>query len=389
MIDEMARGNPDRLLDVPLQLDLAPAAFQCLMSLGAIGPAHIAVQSIERLCVQALGVEGKIRALDPHRYDNLLDYAVTQQSLFGSACTHLMHGQGRAASLASAGGAAQQHDASNPAVFLARCNSGQHHPRTVIRAMPAADVYGGAQLTGLLNFFDAALARADAVIYRPAEGRVVILADCAFDGMMLGAGAMVCEHLMRLTGFEKPIDVDGAQHLLDMDDAALQAWLREHPLIESAVRRTIFSHTPAPLLFAISPTQPVCRASWSSCSLQRMGASVGIWGTRLWRPRARIATLPGASPTCSNIRAGCRRVIGYLRREWTWAHRYVRGVACAASRRCERVVTELRNIYRSGATKGVYMYGQTAQEGAYTGGVALQKGNLLLGGLCPTGAEGV
>ena len=264
MIDEMARGNPDRLLDVPLQLDLAPAALQCLMSLGAIGPAHIAVQSIERLCVQALGVEGKIRALDPHRYDNLLDYAVTQQSLFGSACTHLMHGQGRAASLASAGGAAQQHDASNPAVFLARCNSGQHHPRTVIRAMPAAVVYGGAQLTGLLNFFDAALARADAVIYRPAEGRVVILADCAFDGMMLGAGAMVCEHLMRLTGFEKPIDVDGAQHLLDMDDAALQAWLREHPLIESAVRRTIFSHTPAPLLFATSPTQRV------SCQLEFM-----------------------------------------------------------------------------------------------------------------------
>ena len=78
-------------------------------------------------------------------------------------------------------------------------------------------------------------------------------------------------------------------------------------------------------------------------------------------------------------------MIGYLRREWTWAHRYVRGVACAASRRCERVVTELRNIYRSGATKGVYMYGQTAQEGAYTGGVALQKGK---GGLWPALGEG-
>ena len=195
-IAALAAGNPQRLLELPLQLDLAPAALQCVMSLGAVGPEHVSVQSIERLCLCALGLEAEVLRADPNRNDNLLDFAVTQQGLFGKACTHLMHGQGGAAALAAAGGAAAMgSDARNAAVFMARHNSGQHHPRTVIRHMPAADVYGGAQLTGLLNFFEAARARGKRVTYCPAEGRVVILVDLALDGMMLGAGAMVSTSL--------------------------------------------------------------------------------------------------------------------------------------------------------------------------------------------------
>jgi hypothetical protein len=48
------------------------ARLQALLSLGAIGPEHVAVQSIERLCLDALGLLPRILAEQPWRYDNLL-----------------------------------------------------------------------------------------------------------------------------------------------------------------------------------------------------------------------------------------------------------------------------------------------------------------------------
>ena len=84
-IDALAAGNPQRRLELPLHFDLAPMALQCIMSLGAAGSEHVAVQSIERLCVRALGLETEILRAEPSRYDNLLDFALTQQGLFGKA----------------------------------------------------------------------------------------------------------------------------------------------------------------------------------------------------------------------------------------------------------------------------------------------------------------
>ena len=54
--------------------------------------------------------------------------------------------------------------------------------------------------------------------------------------MMIGAGAMADEQLMRVTGFEKLLDVEEAERLLEMDDAELQAWSATSPLLTSAVR---------------------------------------------------------------------------------------------------------------------------------------------------------
>ena len=236
-IETLAAGNAQRHLELPLRLDLAPMALQCCMSLNAVGPEHVAVQSVERLCLEALGLLRPLLKEDPNRYDHLHEFAATLHGLFGESCTQLLFGRGGAAAPTTAGSSGASDDGtSNLAVFFARRNSGHPHPRTVRRALPAGDVYGGTQLHSLLNFFAAARARAGAVTFCPAAGRVVILADVAFDGMLLGAGTMVCERLMRLTGFEELIDAQGAQQLLNMDDAALQEWLKEHPLIESAVR---------------------------------------------------------------------------------------------------------------------------------------------------------
>ena len=68
-VDALAAGNPQRQLDLPLRLDLAPAALQCCMSLGAVGPEHVAVQSIERLCMDSLNMLRPLLAAEPSRYD--------------------------------------------------------------------------------------------------------------------------------------------------------------------------------------------------------------------------------------------------------------------------------------------------------------------------------
>ena len=45
-VDELAAGDAERIIELPHRLDLAPAALQLCMILGAIGPEHVAVQSI-------------------------------------------------------------------------------------------------------------------------------------------------------------------------------------------------------------------------------------------------------------------------------------------------------------------------------------------------------
>jgi hypothetical protein len=82
----------------------------------------------------------------------------------------------------------------NPAVFLAYHNSGQHHPDSIRRLLPAADALGGAKLHCLLNFFEAVTSQANAVTFTKSDGLVVTLCDVGLDGLMLGAGTMVDEH---------------------------------------------------------------------------------------------------------------------------------------------------------------------------------------------------
>ena len=231
-----AQARGDAMITLPMPLDLAPMALQAAMSLGIIGPEHVAVQSIERLCVQALGLEREVLAAHPERYENLLAFARAQQAMFGRAATHLMHGQGGASNLASVGAMAPETTPTdNPAVFVARRNSGQHHPRTILNKLPAPDIYGGPQLTDLLNFYVAACGAGRAVTFVPEEGCVVILVDAASDGMLLGAGASVCERSLTIAGFEAPVSVDEAQRLLELGDDALEAWLQRHPLITTAM----------------------------------------------------------------------------------------------------------------------------------------------------------
>ena len=70
----------------------------------------------------------------------------------------IMHGQGFARNSAVSGamdGAAPAAlvDRSNPTTFLAFHNSGQHHPDSIHRLLPASDALGGAKLHCILNSF--------------------------------------------------------------------------------------------------------------------------------------------------------------------------------------------------------------------------------------------
>ena len=148
-VGAFAEGEPHRPLELPLELDLAPAALQMLMSLGATGAEHVAVQSIERFCLDALGVLQRMEMAEPNRYANLLEFGVTQQTLCDRACTHLMHGQGHAGTPAAAG---------DVVTFMARRNSGQHNPRTIQRAWRGT-LTGGSAATSCDESMRAARAR--------------------------------------------------------------------------------------------------------------------------------------------------------------------------------------------------------------------------------------
>ena len=76
---------------MPLQLDLLPALLQYLLSSGTKIEEHVAYQSLERLC---LGAVGQQHLMPAERYANLQSFERAQQVMFGRACTHFMHGQG-------------------------------------------------------------------------------------------------------------------------------------------------------------------------------------------------------------------------------------------------------------------------------------------------------
>jgi len=220
-IDRLAASaGGETEVHLPLKLDLLPAMLQYLLSTGQMSTDHVAYQSLERLCLLALN---KDRMTPANRFAPLLEFATAQRNMFGAGCAHFMHGQGLA------DGAT----AEDPASFFALHNSGQHHADTIAANMPPADVPDAGHLHSLLNFFAAARAEALDAVFCPARDRVVILAFLAFDGLMLGAGAMVDEARERVVGFKRPIEHEEAEKLLSgfVDDTAMQRVLATNPLL--------------------------------------------------------------------------------------------------------------------------------------------------------------
>ena len=229
----------DGAVDVPLHLDLLPALLQFLLSTRTGIEQHVAYQSLERLGLQSVGLG---RLMPPERYDNLREFEKAIFALCGERGLHFLHGQGWAGDALASGAMdarpnAAAVDLSNTVVFLSKHNSGFHAPGSVQRSLPAADMVGGAQLHNLLNFFEAAVARATAVTFTPPDAPDcrVILCDMSMDGLMLGAGATVDEHALKLVGLRRRVGYKEAKRVLAMDDAALAAWYADNPALQSAV----------------------------------------------------------------------------------------------------------------------------------------------------------
>ena len=244
-IDELPVTGDDAV-QLPLRLDLLPALLQYLISTGTNIENHVAYLSLERLCIRAVGREN---LLPRERYSALHEFEKVLHALFGGACTHMLHGQGFGADIARTGAmdgraAADAVDRTNPAIFLTYHNSGHHAHNTVQQALPASDVYGGAQMHALLNFYQDVRARASSVPFSPAEGLVVTLCDAGVDGMMLGAGAMVDEHELAVFGLRRRVRYKEALRVLEMEDEERAQWYKDNPAVTSAVRVTPTSTQP-------------------------------------------------------------------------------------------------------------------------------------------------
>ena len=225
---------------LPLRLDLLPSMIQYALSSRTGIEQHVQYLSLERLLLEAFGLE---QLMPPERYANLVEFEATLRAQFGEAVVRMLHGQGWAGDSTASGtmdaqANAAAADLSNPVVFLSKRNSGIHSADTIQRALPAADLKGGPQLHSLLNFFEAALARGQAVTFSPpgAPNSHVILCDVGMDGLMLGAGAMVDEHALKVVGLRRSVGWKEARRVLEMDDALLAQWFAGNPALQTAVR---------------------------------------------------------------------------------------------------------------------------------------------------------
>ena len=230
----------DGTVQMPLCLDLLPSLLQYLLSTRSCIEQHVAYQTLERLALQAVGLD---RLMPPQRYENLREFETSLLALCGERCIHFLHGQGWAAEPISSGSMdaranAARADLSNAVVFLSKHNSGFHSVDTIRRALPAADMKGGAQLHSILNFYESAVARAGAVTFTPpgASDCRVILCDMSMDGLMLGAGTTVDEHALQVVGLRRRVRCKEAARVLEMDDVELAAWFADNPALQTAVR---------------------------------------------------------------------------------------------------------------------------------------------------------
>ena len=203
------------------RIDPVTAMLQFALDSHAVEHSHVMYQSMNRWLLQGFGMAD---AQPDGSFDHLLEFGVAQHALFGAACSHLAHGPGSTAGS----------NISTPADYFRYVNSGQFSERTVHRALPAS-AQPGAQLHQLLNLFDAVRSDAGAVTYAPVAGRVNTLVNLGLDGMSLGKGCMVDEQRLQACGFEEPVGVEEAKAVLAMEDAELQTWSAEHPLLSDAV----------------------------------------------------------------------------------------------------------------------------------------------------------
>jgi hypothetical protein len=208
-------------VQLPVALDRVPAMLQFALDSHAVDRSHVMYQSMERWLLSGFGMAGS----EPHgHFDNLLNFSVAQHAMFGAAACHFAHGPG------ATGGS----PCSTPADYFNSHNSGCYSATTVDRALPAS-AKPGPQLPLLLNLFEDIRSDSRAVTYSPCEGCLNTLINLSCDGMSLGKGCMVDEHLMHVTGFEEPIQIAEAKTVLAMDEEQLQVWLAEHPFLADAV----------------------------------------------------------------------------------------------------------------------------------------------------------
>ena len=157
-------------LALPLKLALLPAMIQVLLDRHALTPDHVAYQSMERLCLGALGLE---RMFPHERWANLLSFEETLRHHGGSAALHLMHGQGHARDAAAVGGgAATGARQLSCAEYFARHNFGFHHPWAVSRSLSTSVTSDGLQVHEILNCIEAFEALSRRASWCPAEDLV-------------------------------------------------------------------------------------------------------------------------------------------------------------------------------------------------------------------------
>jgi|MesohylFT_1024984.scaffolds.fasta_scaffold59651_1 hypothetical protein len=125
--------------ELSLRLDLLPSMLRYAISSHTGIEQHVQYQSLERMLLQAFGLE---KIMPPERYQNLVELEATLRSQFGDSIIRMLHGQGWAADPTSSDkmephANAAAVDLSNPVAFIAKHNSGLHSSGHCSRSLPA------------------------------------------------------------------------------------------------------------------------------------------------------------------------------------------------------------------------------------------------------------
>lgn len=200
-----------------IDFNFLPVLLQFALSSGVVGEDHVLLQSVERLLLRGLDMEGLI---SPECWRALKEFGITQQRLLGRRATHLARGRGQPLETNT-----------TRREFVDSHNSGQFGARSLQQANPPVCARLGPQISDFLNALEAGAALASNVTFTSGEGRALIVGRIVQDGMLIKPGLKTDTLFLRNVGCEDyDVSADEARQISEMDDEELRVFVGAHPL---------------------------------------------------------------------------------------------------------------------------------------------------------------
>jgi hypothetical protein len=225
---------PQNEHELPVDIEFDALLLNFGIKTGIIAEDHVAVLSLKRLLLKAIGEE---HIFPKETWDKLRSFGVTKQVLLGRKATYLARGLSASRSTNAA-----------PHEICATSNGGDFSVSTLQQENPMLPASEGPQIHDFLNFYEVARSSTGLSAswceffhlwsisnchYRyPNKENYTTLCVMAYDGMLTGVGHMTdTVNKVNIGSLNHPVDEAEAESLLLMDDEQRRDWIKEHGFI--------------------------------------------------------------------------------------------------------------------------------------------------------------